>query len=527
MTRPTLELRKEGKRARSLSGAFCFSLLVLLSACASPSPDRGDAVPFISTDAEAARGAHMSAERGFVVAGDDAPRDGFLSRRVQGAAGMIGITLRSHITDPLVRPVSTARSLLFLVKNAASDTFRRALIRTVRLPALRRGPVPPVSGELGMNLAKWERELDELTGSTSTRGTLDFLVDGSDYFSQLVEDLEQAEQSIHVRTYIFDNDDVAVGIADLLKRRSRDVEVKVHTDAIGTFSGAQAVSETMPPSFERPACIATYLQEDSRIKVRLGTNPWFSGDHSKVTIIDRKVAYLGGMNIGREYRYDWHDVMVRVQGPVVEELARDADDAWARSGMLGDLAALSRLFRKPRESSVGEGYPVRILYTRTHSSQIYQATLAAIRRARNHIYIENPYFSDDALLFELLSARRRGVDVRFIIAERGDFPLMDMSNVQAINDMLRNGIRVYLYPGMAHAKAVIIDDWLMLGSANFDNLSMRVNAEVNISTSHPEAVEELKERLFYPDFAKSVELTEELPADIGNALAELAADLFM
>ena len=173
------------------------------------------------------------------------------------------------------------------------------------------------------------------------------------------------------------------------------------------------------------------------------------------------------------------------------------------------------------------GYPVRILYTRPQHSQIYEAQLAAIRRARNYIYIENSYFSDDAILFELIAARRRGVDVRFVIAEKGDAMLMDMSNVQAINTMLANGIRVYVYPGMTHVKAAIVDDWIMVGSANLDKLSMRVNIEISIATSHPEAVNALKERLFDVDFEKSLELSEQLPAGPGYYLAEAVADIFM
>lgn len=130
-------------------------------------------------------------------------------------------------------------------------------------------------------------------------------------------------------------------------------------------------------------------------------------------------------------------------------------------------------------------------------------------------------------MFELIAARRRGVDVRFVIAEKGDMMLMDMSNVQAINTMLDNGIRVYVYPEMTHVKAAIVDDWLMIGSANLDKLSMRVNSEVNLATSHPEAVRELKERLFQADFEKSLELKKQLPAGPGYYLAEAVADIFL
>ncbi|GMQ76021.1 MAG: hypothetical protein BMS9Abin01_1284 [Gammaproteobacteria bacterium] len=98
-------------------------------------------------------------------------------------------------------------------------------------------------------------------------------------------------------------------------------------DGIGTLTGGLASPSSMPASYEPPASIADYLRSDSDINARTLTNPWFSGDHTKVTIVDRSVAFLGGMNIGREYRFDWHDLMVRVEGAVVEELARDSDNA--------------------------------------------------------------------------------------------------------------------------------------------------------------------------------------------------------
>ena len=395
--------------------------------------------------------------------------------------------LKTYTTDPLVRPVSTVRSLGFLISNTVADFTRQSILSMVRLPEITRKAVPPVTNGPGMDLEEWERELDRITGSAPSSGSLEFLIDGEEYFPTLIDSIENADKSVHMRTYIFDNDDFAIQIADLLKRRSNEVDVKVMMDDLGSLAGALATSSTMPASFEPPASIVEYLQDDSQVNVRTVTNPWFSGDHTKVTIIDRDVAFVGGMNVGREYRYDWHDLMVKVEGAVVEELARDSDDAWAKSGMLGDIAALFRLFADSNSANPVPGYPVRVLYTRAHDSQIYNVQLAALRRAQKYVYIENPYFSDDRILFELIAARRRGVDVRFVIAKRGDMKLMDMSNTQAINKMLANGIRVYLYPEMTHVKATVVDDWLMVGSANLDKLSLRVNKEVNISTSQPQA----------------------------------------
>ncbi|MDX1430807.1 MAG: phosphatidylserine/phosphatidylglycerophosphate/cardiolipin synthase family protein [Gammaproteobacteria bacterium] len=461
-----------------------------------------------------------------VVAADEANSETF-SRGISGAAGMLGIMLKTYATDPVARPISTATSLVSLIRGTVADVLTRTSINVARLAPLTEEPIAPLSSGPGMDLAAWERELDAITGSPAGSGSLEFLVDGEQYFTALLASFERAQESIHIRTYIFDNDDFALDVADLLKARSRQVDVKVLMDGIGTLSGGLAASSSVPASFEPPESIARYLRDGSGVQARTLTNAWFAGDHAKVTIIDREVAYLGGMNIGREYRFDWHDLMVEVRGPIVAALARDSDIAWARSGMLGDLAAFVQSLRAEEPRSSGEGHPVRLLYTRPGHSQIYRAKLAAIRRAQRYIFIENPYFSDDAILHELIAARRRGVDVRFVIAERGDFSLMDMSNVMAVNEMLANGIRVYLYPRMTHAKAFIADGWLMVGSANLDKLSLRVNDEINIATSHPSAVAALEERLFRVDFASSTELTERLPQGPYHILAELIADVLM
>jgi len=519
--------QNSGGLVRFFYATCCPLLLTALAACAAPNRGSGDVetqAPSLQSDPSA-----LVVTQDVYLAPDGAQTSeyGSFSRHVNGTAGLLGIMLKTYTTDPLVRPFSTARSLGFLIKNTLADFARQIAISMVRLPEVTRTPVPPVTTGPGMNLEEWERELDRITGSTPDTGSIEFLIDGEEYFPALIESIESADESIHLRTYIFDNDDYAIQIADLLKQRSKEVDVKVLMDGIGTLTGGLANSNSMPASFEPPASIADYLRSESEISARTLTNPWFSGDHSKVTIVDRDVAFVGGMNIGREYRFDWHDLMVKVDGAVVEELARDSDDAWAKSGMLGDLAAFFRYFRSSKPFTAEDGYPVRILYTRAQHSQIYEAQLAAIRRARNHIYIENPYFSDDAILFELIAARRRGVDVRFVIAEKGDAMLMDMSNVQAINTMLDNGVRVYVYPEMTHVKAAIVDDWIMVGSANLDKLSMRVNNELNLATSHPEAVKELKERLFQADFEKSLELKKQLPAGPGYHLAEAVADIFL
>ena len=308
-------------------------------------------------------------------------------------------------------------------------------------------------------------------------------------------------------------------MAELFKQRSQEVEVKVLVDGLGTLVASGIHADSMPQSFKSPHSIVQYLEKDSQVSVWTRANAWFTGDHVKTFIIDREIAFLGGMNIGREYRYDWHDLMMEVRGPVVQEIDREFQQAWAHAGPFGDLGYLATYFKPKRKATKGGGYPIRLLHTRPGEAQIYEAQLEAVRRAENYISIQNPYFSDDEFMIELINARRRGVDVRVILSIRGDSPVMDRSNILAANAMFRRGIRVYLYPGFSHVKAAIYDGWACLGSANLDKMSLRVNRELNLATSHKPFVERLERELFLPDFETAL-----LQVHWSYYMAEILAD---
>jgi cardiolipin synthase len=381
-----------------------------------------------------------------------------------------------------------------------------------------------LSNAKGMDLAQWEQDLDRISGRASSRGTIEFLIDGEEYFPRMLEAIRNAEETIHIRSYIFDNDDFAVSVADELKAKSDSVDVRVMYDGIGNLAALRANPESMPHDFIPPISMERYLERDSNVKVRELSNPWLTGDHTKTTIIDRKIAFTGGMNIGREYRYDWHDLMMEVRGPVVDQLQFDTNKAWAKASVFGDVAQFIALLSGRKDNAEQDGYPVRTLYTKDFDSEIYKAQLAAIRRAQSYIMIQNSYFSDDATLYELARARRRGVDVRVILPNRGNHSTHDTSNMIAMNRMLDNGIRVYRYPGMSHVKAAVIDGWASVGTANYDKLSLQVNKEINLATSNQEAVKELLDRLFIPDLARSKEVRDKFDITLQARIMEVVID---
>jgi phosphatidylserine/phosphatidylglycerophosphate/cardiolipin synthase-like enzyme len=128
------------------------------------------------------------------------------------------------------------------------------------------------------------------------------------------------------------------------------------------------------------------------------------------------------------------------------------------------------------------------------------------------------------MLYELAKARHRGVDVRVIMPLVTDRGPITRNNALAANAMLKHGIRVFVYPGMSHVKAAVFDGWACLGTANWDKLSFSINKELNIATSHPDAVERLNEQLFEKDFARSVEITEPFPERWSDYLIEILGD---
>jgi len=431
-----------------------------------------------------------------------------------------GHITQSHSSSLVLRPISSLYRLLFVAKEAVSETARPDW-----LIALESTPIQPIYDGPGMDVGSWEAQLDSLTGRRSSKGTIDYLVDGEEFFTRLIDSVSSATESINLRTYIFDNDDYAERIGELLKRRSNEgVDIKMLFDGFGTIVSTIEEQESLPEDWKPAASVHAFLESESKIDVRQTANPWFTGDHVKTIVVDRKTAFTGGMNIAREYRYDWHDLMMEVHGPVVDILQDEFNKAWSHAGILGDYGYFFRRVMPAPNDAEDVGYPIRVLFTRVDDPEIFRAQRAAIRNAKRYIYVENAYFTDDAMLYELVRARRRGVDVRVIVPLVTDRGPITRNNALAANVMLEHGIRVFVYPGMSHVKAAVFDGWACLGSANWDKWSLAINKELNLATSHPEAVDGLIQRVFEPDFERSPELTEPFPERWSDFLLEFMGD---
>lgn len=399
-------------------------------------------------------------------------------------------------------------SLTSAVRNPFSSTQKGiSMLRNRAEIASKLDTLPALQHQIPKKKLTIEQKLNELKMPAPIGGNIDYLIDGKAFFSALRHSVLNAKQSIDTRVFIFDNDDIAVSYANLLKQKSKTLRTRVMMDELGSLSSWWTVPETkLPKGFKPPSSMPHYLRQGSKIQVRKSRNPWLVTDHAKLILIDKSEAFLGGMNIGREYRYEWHDMMFRLKGPVVKALQNDFNKAWRLQGGLGDWG-YPFLRKSPyRKTILKNEIPIRILKTGPSTKQIETAIIAAINLAQRRVYIQNSYFTSKPLALALANAAKRGIDVRMIYPETNDSTLLHIGNQDFANTLIEAKAKVYLFPKFTHVKALVVDDWSCIGSANYDALSMRINSEINVAFTHKKATQKLVNELFNKDFKQSKRL---------------------
>ncbi len=306
--------------------------------------------------------------------------------------------------------------------------------------------------------------------------------DGVEAYKTLYGMIERAEASIEIATFILGADDVGRAIVDLLARKAREgIEVRLLLDALGSL---RTTGRFVDPLREAGGKVGVFLPI---LPVR---RRWSANlrNHRKLTVVDGRMAWVGGMNIAREYmgptpyRGRWKDVSMTLTGSGAEYVRHIFWQDWGFSTHEQFRAAFSKsAFPYPQPLSgysivqvVGDGPDVP-------ERPLYSSVLAALSRARMRIWAVTPYFvPDDALSESLGLAARMGCDVRLILPERSNHPLVDLAGHSYIDDLIHAGVRFYFYqPGMLHAKLITIDDEIaVVGSANMDFRSFHLNFEI-------------------------------------------------
>ena len=207
------------------------------------------------------------------------------------ALEMLTQTIIDHVQAVFNQPVTSITRLFTMVSVSTVD-----LMRPTPLALVEYDPIPPLHAGEGMDLTQWESRLDEISGTSPSSGRLVYLTDGAAFFTRMIELVSTAKESVYLRVYIFDNDDYATTIADLLKRRSAEIDIKVLVDGLGTLGAGMAQSSSLPLGHDGASSMTRYLEQNSDVSVRSVSNIWFSSDHTKSIIVDDRFASHSGIH---------------------------------------------------------------------------------------------------------------------------------------------------------------------------------------------------------------------------------------
>lgn len=314
-----------------------------------------------------------------------------------------------------------------------------------------------------------------------------WLRSGEEAFPALLAALDAAGETIRLETYIFANDALGRRFRDALVRaRQRGVTVSVLVDAVGSME--------LPGDFWSPLTAAGAAV---RVFNPLALNRFAIRDHRKMLVCDERVAFVGGFNLATEYEGDgvtrgWRDLGLRIEGPLAVALAGAFDEMFARADFRHKRTLRWR--RGVRRHTVisaseqlllgGPGLgrnPIRrALHTDLASARAVQAMAAYFLPPRS-------------LRRDFARVARRGGTVQFVLAGKSDVALAQLAARSLYQRLLKSGAEIYEYvPQVLHAKLILVDDAVYVGSANLDPRSLRINYELMLRLTHPPLVAEAR-----------------------------------
>jgi cardiolipin synthase A/B len=322
-----------------------------------------------------------------------------------------------------------------------------------------------------------------LPPSSATSAQL--LVDGGVTYDALIDAIAGASDHIHLEYYIYMPDATGTRLRDALAERARaGVKVRLLLDAVGS---SKVTRRFLQPLLEAGGELAWFHPT----RFRPFTRTWVNlRTHRKIVVVDGRVAFTGGINITDEEneRLDtnaYRDLHLRLEGDVVRsvQLVFLEDWAYATGQKRKDFEGTA-LWRAT-EPGIQGGIAAQVLVSGPDSSweAIHRLHVAAIHEARSRVWLVTPYFvPGEAARMALTSAALGGVDVRLIVPKLSDSRLVTYAARSYFDELLAAGVKVYEYgPRLLHSKALLCDDDVaIIGSANFDHRSFRLNFEISV-----------------------------------------------
>jgi cardiolipin synthase len=410
--------------------------------------------------------------------------------------------LRSRRPFPALAAAAAALTLAACALLPPPVAPAPAALTPASLPALleRHGAAPPVGGN-----------------------RVALLLNGEEIFPAVLDAIRSAHRTITFAQYAYGRGPMASQVAAALAERCRaGVGAKVLLDAFGS----RAIAPELVGGMSRSGCHVVFFRPLGRLESVDVRN------HRRILVVDGQVGFTGGAGVGRKWMGNgrvedhWRDTDVRVEGPAAADLQRAFAENWLEAtGRALDGAP------PPPAAPRGESV-VQVIAGSPGAGRFatYAMFLLAIGAARRSLDITNPYFlPDDAITDALIDASRRGVRVRILGPGPIDYNLVRRLSRGGFGRLLESGVEIYEYgPALLHSKTMVVDGaWATVGSANLDNRSFAINAELNVGVSDAAFAAQL-DRAFSDDlrFARKVDYERWSTRGFGQFLIELLAAPF-
>lgn len=309
---------------------------------------------------------------------------------------------------------------------------------------------------------------------------IDIFTDGHSFFTTLLKQIGAAKESIHLDTYIFEQDSLGRLLADMLIDKAKSgVEVRVIYDDVGCWNVHDVFFMRMRNAGVKvlPFMPVRFPAFTSKVNYR---------NHRKLCVVDGRYGFIGGMNIAKRYitgdgKRKWRDTHLRIEGGAVYAIQRTfLVDWYFVSGKL----ITDRRYYPELESGIKNDIVVQIVTSSPVAPwpDIMQGYMRILLQARKYVYIQTPYFlPTEAVMSAMRIAALAGVDVRIMIPRHGDAKFVEWASRSYVFETLQAGVKVYLYrSGFLHSKMLVCDDSVSTcGSTNVDFRSFENNFEAN------------------------------------------------
>lgn len=345
----------------------------------------------------------------------------------------------------------------------------------------------------------------------TTNNSIDIYINGEEKFRQLIEDIKNAKEYIHVEYYIFRNDILGkVIIEELTKKAESGLEVRFLVDSMGSHTlTKKALKKYIAAGGKFSIFFPGILPHiNTRINYR---------NHRKIVVIDGRYGYVGGFNVGKEYINKdkkvgfWRDTHVRIEGEAVNDLNERflLDWCYASEEVIDNY---EKYIIKDRGEVGDIGIQIVTSGPDHKEEYIKNSYIKIINNAKENLYLETPYLVPDIPMLEALRlSALSGVDVRIIIPGNPDHFFMQWAASSYIGELLEAGIKIYSYQnGFIHSKMIVADSTVVsIGTANMDIRSFKLNFEVN-ALIYDDRVATQMELQFLEDIKDSEEITREI-----------------